>query len=285
MKKLKRPLCMLTVLSGLLFIISCSKKDRSAPNTANDAMTVARSVLPKVSFTDSNFTVPIEVVSVMAANLNKTAPAEKLFKRDVALSVENSFTINDSAGSPNMYIFNYKEDGYAVFSADERYNPLLAVVEKGKFEKRAISAGLINWFDVTMNYINLAKKGIVEKRGAAEAEWRLYLKQPVIARGIKDPEGIDCCVECPNYPACLNDPYMGCGDPSICGDPCGVTNFYQRGPYITTVWDQGCGYNDLSENLGCTSYPRACPSNYNAPTGCVATAMAQIIKYWAHPTH
>jgi hypothetical protein len=50
-------------------------------------------------------------------------------------------------------------------------------------------------------------------------------------------------------------------------------------PLISTTWDQGCYYND------------SCPSSisskycYHSPTGCGATAMAQVIRYWAHPPY
>ena len=48
-------------------------------------------------------------------------------------------------------------------------------------------------------------------------------------------------------------------------------------PLITTFWGQGEPYN------------RKCPYNNligeYTPTGCVATAMAQIMKYWEYPTH
>lgn len=48
-------------------------------------------------------------------------------------------------------------------------------------------------------------------------------------------------------------------------------------PLITTFWDQGEPYN------------RCCPYNSltgeYTQTGCVATAMAQIMKYWEYPTH
>ena len=49
------------------------------------------------------------------------------------------------------------------------------------------------------------------------------------------------------------------------------------GPLLTTTWDQGQYYNAL------------CPEDANGPdghvyTGCVATAMAQIVKYWSDPT-
>lgn len=41
-------------------------------------------------------------------------------------------------------------------------------------------------------------------------------------------------------------------------------------PMLTTLWDQGTYYNTL------------CPTG--TPTGCVATAMAQIMKFWNNPT-
>ncbi len=48
------------------------------------------------------------------------------------------------------------------------------------------------------------------------------------------------------------------------------------GPLIQTKWGQGTPYNNL------------CPYDYNAGertfTGCVATAMAQIMKYWGYPS-
>ncbi len=46
-------------------------------------------------------------------------------------------------------------------------------------------------------------------------------------------------------------------------------------PLITTIWGQGEYYN------------AQCPSllGFHTPTGCVATAMAQIMKYWNYPSH
>ena len=49
-------------------------------------------------------------------------------------------------------------------------------------------------------------------------------------------------------------------------------------PLLTTTWDQGALYNTL------------CPEDDGGPNGhvwagCVATAMAQIIKYWSNATH
>lgn len=51
-----------------------------------------------------------------------------------------------------------------------------------------------------------------------------------------------------------------------------------KGAMLTTKWDQGTGYND------------ACPAHQAGPgghcvTGCVATAMAQVLKYYDYPEH
>ena len=52
----------------------------------------------------------------------------------------------------------------------------------------------------------------------------------------------------------------------------------QVNPLITTTWGQGQYYNSM------------CPQDYSGPnghalTGCVATAMAQIMRYWSYPEH
>ena len=54
-----------------------------------------------------------------------------------------------------------------------------------------------------------------------------------------------------------------------------VGNRNSVGPLIQTKWGQGPPYNML------------CPETdgMNCVTGCVATAMAQVMKYWEYPTH
>ncbi len=47
------------------------------------------------------------------------------------------------------------------------------------------------------------------------------------------------------------------------------------GPLLATQWDQSPYFNDLC--------PYDAESNENSVTGCVATAMAQIMKYWNYP--
>lgn len=44
-------------------------------------------------------------------------------------------------------------------------------------------------------------------------------------------------------------------------------------PLMKTTWNQNVPYNDMTPTIG----------NSHCPTGCVATAMAQVMKYWNYP--
>ena len=52
----------------------------------------------------------------------------------------------------------------------------------------------------------------------------------------------------------------------------------QYGPLLETTWGQWDGFNNFTPHIGCNS------SNRRAPSGCVATAMAQIMKLYEHPS-
>jgi len=61
-------------------------------------------------------------------------------------------------------------------------------------------------------------------------------------------------------------------------DPCEGQNYLiQKGPLMSSLWGQGCYYNDnlstgCSENCG------------HKLTGCVATAVGQVMNYYNHPS-
>ena len=60
-------------------------------------------------------------------------------------------------------------------------------------------------------------------------------------------------------------------------NPCEDCNYdFTKSPLITSIWGQGCFYNTL---LGSCMYNCG-----HELTGCVATAMGQIINYWEEPS-
>jgi len=74
-----------------------------------------------------------------------------------------------------------------------------------------------------------------------------------------------------------NSQFLSKWDELLIGEPLGIESAKGVAPLLTTTWDQGCGYNAL------------CPEASGGPcgrvyTGCVATAMAQVMRYMEHPS-
>jgi|GEM_PF-2547020 len=249
---------LLTVV-GTSFFISCSKDRNSDRLDRNLALQQAKS-LAQISFTDEEYTVPIEAAAAIASNIRRLMPDQKMANDGVALTVEKSFTINDDLNKPSLYIFNYKEGGFTVVSADERFNPVLAVVPKGDYEGCKDLNGINMWFEETLENIKLTKDGKTESRSAATARWKDVIRDVSVSLNASGKE---------------NNIMAGCSYPT----------YTTVGVGMTTTWDQGCGYNDsLTTTITGLSSCSTFGCNPNPPTGCVATAMAQVIRFWGAPT-
>ena len=270
----------------VVFLSSCSKdpeKTKDEPKTAQPAQVQSRE--NSTSLFGNNHIVPAYVARAVAKKINLTvSEVMRVGSSTSVRTVDSLFTISDSLGIPVMYIVNYADDGYVVISADDRHEPICALVEQGKYEVAEVPSMLLEWFDITFDNILLLRSGAIPISNFADGEWVKVIKD------IGEEEYLtldDCCPECPNYPECLTHPTIGCGEPDILceggggnGDPCWPYTTTTKGPLMTTRWNQGCTYNNQCPDKDCDD---VCFSNENAWTGCVATAMAQILRYWAHP--
>lgn len=178
-------------------------------------------------------------------------------------TVTTSSTLVDKNNQPALYIFNYKQDsGYIVISADNKHEPICAYVERGNANQNdSVPGALMNWFDKTIENIEVVREGRYDN--TMRANWAWY--DLLIKSDTKS----------------LNDQLKPMPiDPP--GDPCEQGGYYlQIGPFLPVTWGQGCSYNDLCPNRSCTNI---CWNTQNAWTGCVATAMSQVIHYW-HPSN
>lgn len=154
--------------------------------------------------------------------------------------------------NPYFYIFNFEnKGGFVIVSAEKNEHPILAYSEKGEFKKDNAPYGIISWIETTKENIDYIRQGKFNTKKQTSVEWAL------IGKDFKIPSLLR-----------VVDP-----DP-ICQDYSTNTTI---GPLIATEWGQGCGYNAL------------CPTNTSGfrcghfPTGCVATAMAQVMRYWQTP--
>jgi len=159
---------------------------------------------------------------------------------------------------PAYYIVNYKDEkGYIILAGDTRTDPILAYGTSGNFDLNAdeFPYALKQWMTNAYNRIEgIREFGDMSLRSVSENRFEINEKLISMVQrafiGIEDEHLPD--------------------EPEPCND-----RFEQKGPLLKTKWGQRYGYNEL--------VPKNC-SGEKAPAGCVAIAMAQIMKYYRYPS-
>jgi hypothetical protein len=102
----------------------------------------------------------------------------------------------------------------------------------------------------------IVRKGLYDNSKLAHAAWNDYFK--------KNEIGDMQTYSLPPDPTCQE-----------------YSNNVTVGPLLPVTWGQSCSYNELCPTKNCTN---VCDGSPAAWTGCVATAAAQIIRYWQPTT-
>ena len=157
------------------------------------------------------------------------------------------------ATNPTCYVFNYVGGGFTMAAADKRIQPILAYSDKGHFAvpDEQHTSGLNDWLSVNDKNMQILRKNPqIKAPRKVISFWAKFTKKDVLT----------------GKQTVTNLPPEGCIE--------GWTQ-YVVGPLLVTSWDQGWPYNDLC--------PAGHYSNDRTPTGCVATAMAQVMYYHQYP--
>lgn len=190
-------------------------------------------------------TVDSRVASTVAAAF---VAAEEPCVSDMPLSLKHTF--RDSDNNPRLYVFNIGTTGFVITSADMQYCPIVGYSLNGAFDTSAMPPSLISWLNSTVNDIAAVEscgnipENIVADRKKWHSQWEAVAKGDYTSFSNRSGKGVSA--------------------------------------LVTTRWDQGAGYNNM-----CPTYPAGFNgANYNnhSYTGCVATAMAQIIRYHRYPS-
>lgn len=159
-----------------------------------------------------------------------------------------------NASNPSYYIFNYEGGGFAIIPADKRVQPILAYNDKGHLERSDnLAPGLQDWLTITDKNMDLIRKH-PEVKAPKEISrmWNAFVSKKATQKGLKTQQ-------LEPTPVCEEYQYLE-----------------SVGPLLQTTWDQNYPYNALC--------PAGSYSGGHTPTGCVATAMAQVMNYWHFPT-
>jgi len=219
--------------------------------------------IPANGKADSNFVSLAEAIQIAEMQAPRVTGGTK-----AQLSghrVKNTFPVKSGNANPSMYIVNYETNGFAIISADNRLSPVLAYSVDNSFpiDQNLYPGGLADWLSAVDSTVMIIRKENLKQENARKQQWdKFKLKNILATRNYKSAEGAL--------------------DVNICSQPGEIQIYYTfKDQLIHTTWGQGNGYNELLAYAGCPNVPFQ--SNGRVLTGCVATATAQIMKYWQYP--
>ena len=157
------------------------------------------------------------------------------------------YTWNDSHGDATMYVFNIGSDGFIIISANDDMPPIQGVSFNGAYRRDSLPPNLHWWLEAYNEDIEavLSCSHMPRKMAEEQQQWRAEWT----ALETKD------------------------------------LSYYQQyaskavQALVQTKWDQCNGYNNYCPQYSGAGYGYGGRS----ATGCVATAMAQIIRYYEYP--
>ncbi|MFT3910082.1 MAG: C10 family peptidase [Ferruginibacter sp.] len=252
LKKISIITCCILLLIGFY---SC-QKDRSSEKQSNyDVQLVPENIAKSIA----------EHFSMKMLHENEaptTREDDSTFIPDRAIA--STHVVNDKYKNPALYIFNfYEQGGYVIISADLNHEPICAFADEGTVDmKDNLPGGFLIWLSKTVENIEIIRDKKYDNSKNAQPAWIDLANQPGLTL-LKAEISKYLPLEAPPAP----------------DDPCPGSYYSKVGPFLTTTWGQGCQYNALCPDKNCTQC-----GNKRPQTGCVATAMAQIIRYWA-PTN
>lgn len=155
-----------------------------------------------------------------------------------------AYTKTETSGAVDFYVFNMAPvKGFVIVTADDNLEPVIGYSTESNFATNFENVGVKDWTETIAAKINYALRAGVTASSEISNLWSSY------RQGINPVSSRASSV----------------------------------GPLTTTTWDQE---NDISTpppyiyNLFC---PYNSSEGERCVTGCVATAMAQIMKYWNYP--
>lgn len=166
-------------------------------------------------------------------------------KFEVVKSELASSTNTESQEILLYYVFNVLENkGFVIVSADDRIEPIIGYAFEGDYNEDNLPPAFVEMMDNYKKQIELFRTGKLLPPITINQKWEYYLNGNSLKRGIK-----------------INE----------------------VGPLLTTTWWQGCYYNELCPVSDGSYEDNIEWSCGHVSTGCVATAFAQIMRYYKHP--
>ncbi|MGB4773644.1 MAG: C10 family peptidase, partial [Daejeonella sp.] len=279
----------ITLLLSLLILLVCCKK------SINENIDIIKVNTNQIERLDSNF---VNLNTALSLATNENISASKNVKKIglVKSSIEGNVSTkkvknyfiyselvknaaiktnqsNYLASEPLLYIINFEGGGASVVSSDRRFGGVIIQLDTNTTIENGMEVpeGFILFMQHAAKYIKAIKEGNIVREGNNDIPATNTVQT---SKNSNSPDKnkiagtweSECAYDFPD----LFGPFGN-------GPTCDVTyNCYyiNTGPLLQTAWGQWTGYNDL--------VPLNCGIG-KAPTGCVATAMAQVMAMYQFP--
>jgi hypothetical protein len=152
--------------------------------------------------------------------------------------------ITENYSKGNFYIFDFSGNSFVIVSGDDAAIPVLAYSYESGFDENNIPPAVEWWLSNMKDQIAIIKKNKPASKSEITKQWTDLLNWNADNRKNVKRSAI----------------------------------IKSVAPLIKTKWDQLKYYNEQ-----CPADIYGGPGEGHMPTGCVATAMAQILKYWGYP--
>ncbi len=173
----------------------------------------------------------------------------------IGQNVNHVKTYNDERGNPLYHVASLNPSGFVIISADDQIEPIIGFAPAGDFDPSLQNAlGALVARDLPARHARvkaLAAAGVRDTPSPAKSKWDKFVTNGLLAAGIKSSL------------ASVSDVRVA--------------------PLIQTLWDQ----TTTTDKFACYNYytpPFSAGNADNYPSGCVATAMAQLMRFYQWPT-
>ncbi len=285
------------------WLVSCSSPEQVAPAESPEMPEVPVAYVTVLDRSEEVTEAAVRSVAALFGADDATRAGER--------EIGSVHTLRSQSGDALCYVVNYCGDrGFVVVSATKDYMPVLAFGDEGRFDVDDIDkTGVSVWLAEQQAAIEHAAELPDSVRLRCRAMWEAYntTREPLFSEA--DTRSFDDVInlmsssvsrweaegytvyrlstfkdtfEFQELPAEVQDkllklPY-GYANPRYGGVYAAsfvlkknTGTYTLKGPYTTTLWHQGAGYNQ-------------CLPNSSAAVGCVPIAIGQIMKYYRYPS-
>ncbi len=194
----------------------------------------------------NDYDVSVDLAKSVAMKFSKAQTSLKSLQSDSEKNIKSIITFENDNNEPLIYVCQYDSVGFVIISGSKKDTPILGYSETGAFDFDSTSTD----YEAIADWINIRKNRVEELKNDTS---------------ISVSEDIDV--------------YWDAMMPTDDEDEEEYTSTGEEvGPLMSTKWGQGCGYNALLDD--CDGNTTLCNK---VLAGCVAVAVAQVMKYWEYP--